>query len=178
MRKVVREAQWTVTLIPAGQAQQLEKQVEAPSQDAAVRRAINMFPNMQFIRVEAVAMDPQNIPLGQQPINPQQQLPRQLTNLRQLRPLAVPGQQQQQQQQEGIDPRRFVYPYSIRLPAQFSRVLQESAPVPVTAQYGQYEIILMNEVAMRSLIEKLHEHRNREIADIILNGIRSSQGDW
>lgn len=131
------------------------------------------MPGVQFGQVMATPIDPQVVPLGQQPLIPQQHLPRQPAGLRPLQGLRVPGQQQQTQQ-ESIEPNRFKYPYSIRLPAQFARVLHESSPVVVSEQHGQYEVILINETDMRNFLVRLIKHRNRDVTRVILDGIKTS----
>ena len=170
--KIFRESHWKVTLATAGpQSQNLDKTVEAPSQDIAIRRAIQSFPGMQFVSTTAIALDPQVPPPGQKPINPQTQMPKQMAGLRPIQGLRMPGQQQQA---EALDPKRFTYPYGVTLPVQLSRVLRETSPVGVTEKHGQYEIVLINETQMRGFVERLMKHRNRDVARIIINGIRSS----
>jgi hypothetical protein len=176
MRQILSETQWQVTLTTAGpQIQTLQKQVEAPTQDTAIRRAIQSFPGMQFSSVTATALQPQPQP-GQNPLNPQQQLPRQPGGLRQLQPLMMPGQQRQAQQQteSHIDVRGFRFPYALVLPASLSQVLNEAAPVPVTERSGQHHAIIRNEAQMATLLKRLNSHPDRRAAQTILAGIRSS----
>lgn len=151
--------------------QTLEKTVEAQTQDAAIHRALQLYPGMQFQSVAATSLEPQVIPPGQKPVLPQQHLPKQMAGMKPLQALQMPGQQHQH---EGVDPRRFSYPYSIRLPVQFGRILQETSPVLVSEEYGQHQIILKNEADMRGFLDRLRTHRNRNYARIITEGIKSS----
>lgn len=137
-----------------------------------MRRAIQAFPGMTFTQVMAAALD-QQTPPGQAPVLPQQQLPKQLAQLKPLQPLTPPGQQQQQQR-EAVDPGAIRYPYSITLPARFGRILHETAAVPIVQRNGQHRIILITENEMRGFLQRLRAHPDREAAVIIFNGIRSS----
>ncbi len=177
MKRNLHEAKWNVDLITAGPPpQNLQKQVEAPSQDVAIRRALQAFPGMKFTNVTATALDPETPP-AQNPTRSQNQLPKALAGMRGLQPLKVPGQQQQQQPQQlaaGFDPKNFAYPYLISLPRQFSQTLNEASPVPIREANGQYHIVLINENQMKRFFERLYRCRNRDIASIIVDGIRSS----
>jgi len=177
MKRNLYEAKWNVDLTtPGPPPQTMQKQVEAPSQDVAIRRAIQAFPGMKFTNVAAAALDPQTPP-AQHPTRVQNQLPKTLAGMKGLKTLQVPGQQQQQQQQQpltaGFDAKSFAYPYLITLPKQFSQTLNETSPVPIREANGQYHIVLINEAQMRRFFERLYRSRNR-VAQIIVDGIRSS----
>lgn len=92
-----------------------------------------------------------------------------MTGLRQMRPLAPPAQQN-----EAIDLRRFAFPYAIVLPARLAGVLTETSPVPVREQFGQHHAVFLNESQMRQFLTRLARHRERDVAGVILAGIRSS----
>jgi hypothetical protein len=174
MRRAIHEAKWTVTLTTVGPpAQTITKQVEAPSQDMAVRRTLQAFPGVQFTNVSAAAVDPQNTPPPQKPSHSQQQLPRQNAGVRGLQPLMMPGQQQQQQPQESVYPRRLAYPYSISLPKQFSKILHETSPVPIRESNGQHQIVLLDESQMKRFFDRLRASRD-QYGSLIIDGIRSS----
>lgn len=136
-----------------------------------MRRAIQAFPGMTFTQVMATALD-QQTPPGQAPVLPQQQLPKQMAGLKPLQPLTPPGQQQQPR--ESIDPSAVRYPYSITLPSRFSRILQETATVPIVQRNGQHRVELITENEMRGFLQRLRAHPDREAVAIIFKGIRSS----
>jgi len=176
-KSFIKESRWSVSLTPAGpQAKPVQKQVEAPTQDAAVRRAMQAFPGMQFVQVQATALDPQEVPPGQRPMQQQQQMPRAMVGMKGLQQLKQPGQPQQPQgQPQAQTESRFTYPYAIRLPSQFSRVLQDTSPVVVTEAHGQYQITLRDHAELQEFLNRLQTHRNRGVATMVLNGIKSSR---
>jgi hypothetical protein len=124
MIKFIKESKWRVQMMtPAPNVQFIEKVLDAPSQEVAISRAQQAYPNQTFVQVTATSLDQQSsqpTPQG----NPQQQTT--MGRMRGLSPLQGLAQPGQQPVQERIDPRKFSYPYSITLPAQFSRVLREN----------------------------------------------------
>jgi hypothetical protein len=183
--RFIAETKWRVQLqTGAPTLQNFEQVLDAPSQEVAIHRAQQRYPNVQFISVTASQVDPQTGGPAQQQ-NTQTptgagQLPpiRPLSPLRGLTPLWPQNQQQQQQPVPEtalpLNPRRFFFPYSISLPPQFYRLLQETSPVSVIDNNGHYSIVLENEQEMRRFLVKLNAHHDRLGVDTLLAGIRSS----
>ncbi len=167
MRQRIPETKFRVSLITA-QGQPIEKVVDAPSSGDAIKRATQSFAGQQFAHVEADPLDPQlNIPTNQ--ADQQNILPRQLAPLQPIKQLTPPAARR-----ESIDPRIFSYPYSITLPSQFKKILHEVSPVPINESMGQYYIVLENKNKMREFLEKLNNNHDRDLAIIIVDGVRGS----
>lgn len=179
MRKRLQEIKWRIQLTTAQGP--IEKVVDAPSQDVAVGRAMRAFPGQQFTQITASQIDPQsNVPTAQ--ASEQNPLPTQVQPLQPIKQLGTPAQFLQAKQQmaaqqparESVDIRAFNYPYSITLPMQFRRLLQETAPVRVDQGNGQYRIVLENQDEMRQFLQNLQKNSDRNLVKTIVAGIRSS----
>lgn len=157
--------------------QTFQKVLFAPSDEIAIHRAIQAYPNMQFISVQATQLDastggPANVagtntPMGSG-ITPSFKTIPPLQGLRPMWP------QSAQQQQESVNPARFAYPYSITLPEKFAKILRETSPVEVYRQNGQNTIILEDRNMMSDFLGRLHQHRDRASCKTIMKGLRSS----
>ncbi len=139
-----------------------------------------MYPNVQFVSVTATQMDQsggQAQQSGTNTPNGTGMLPgfKPLQPLRPLTPL-WPQNQQQQAAESRLPFKRFFFPYSISLPAQFERLLNETAPVEVIIHDGHRSIVLETEQQMHDFLARLNTNRDRKAVNTIITGIRSSLG--
>jgi hypothetical protein len=181
--RYIAETKWRVQLqTGAPTLQSFEKVLDAPSQEIAIHRASAMFPNVQFIQVQATQLDPQTGgPTQQQNTNTPTgtgQLPgfKPLQPLQGLNPGWPANAQQQQESKLPVNPRWFTYPYSISLPGRFQQTLRETSPVTVHSHDGHHSIILESVSEMRGFLTNLIRHVDRDAARTIVAGIRSSMG--
>lgn len=154
--------------------QTITKEIDAPSEEIAIHRAQSFYPNQQFVQTTATLMDPQSQAPTGTPGQTQQTTSGRMRGLTPLRALAQPGQPQPQQQQQQQVENQIRYPYSITLPSRFARLLNETSPVEVSERHGQHQIVLENVADMKGFLSHLARHRDRDGAEIILDGIRSS----
>lgn len=168
--------------------QQYEVELDAPSQEIAIHRAMQRYPNVQFIHVSADQMDPQTQTPAQQqnaqtptssgqmpafhPLQPK------IGAVQPVQPLQNPFAKPQQPQAvpEAVHPSRFSYPYSISLPGRFGRLLKETAPGRVDTVDGLYMTTIKEMKEMHRFILNLRKNSDQDAARMVITGMRSSLG--